>query len=450
MAFCKTPQHYLPWFFEKYLPYQLSDDGDDSEDEVPQHTRREVRPSAKAAQQSNEQKEAAARKATKTAKVAQKQQQQELESGEEPEPTPLPDTVFQNHESRRITVLVTLMATSHRLTYILTSGPSRTGAVVVTAASPSSSSQLNVIHPSRSNSFHLQPQPPLLPRCNPFYFWPHPPSAPASGSKRARSPAEDLRPSQAQKLNDHQGCARAKDYDSMTQEIVSTAVTYFRCLLATEDAFPDHTSETHLLTLAWTMARQEHKLAMDMTPDIAKLITSRTSQMRGELKTKVSALVELTFGFESGQNKCNVRKNRQLVEDLKEGMGEGATHPEMFGPILCKPMLALVWTAIECGIDEWATGIKADVPFTSADYRSVYIDHTKAMTDFEMCSAPHDILGNILTCLHNIGHFHSGAQPLVATAPATSLSTSAIDAAIREYDEDEETVTEGELGEDSE
>ncbi|KAJ7728306.1 hypothetical protein B0H14DRAFT_541095 [Mycena olivaceomarginata] len=245
------------------------------------------------------------------------------------------------------------------------------------------------------------------------------PSSPASGSKRARSPAEDLRPSQAQKLNDHQGRARAKDYDSMTQEIVSTAVTYFRCLLATEDAFPDHTSETHLLTLAWTMARQEHKLAMDMTPDIAKLITSRTSQMRGELKTKVRALVELTFGFESGQNKRNVRKNRQLAEDLKEGMGyayktspskadsrkglykapliqkslnvmwfanrrsEGATHPEMFGPILRKPTLALVLTAIECGIDEWATGIKADVPFTSADYRSVYIDHIKAMSDFE-------------------------------------------------------------------
>ncbi|KAJ7787795.1 hypothetical protein B0H14DRAFT_2629001 [Mycena olivaceomarginata] len=281
------------------------------------------------------------------------------------------------------------------------------------------------------------------------------PSSPASGSKRAHSPAEDLCPSQAQKLNDHQGRARAKDYDSMTQEIVSMAVTYFRCLLATEDTFPDHTSETHLLTLTWTMARQEHKLAMDMTLDIAKLITSRTSQMRGELKTKVRVLVKLTFSFESDQNKCNVRKNHQLAEDLKEGMGyayktspskadsrkglykapliqkslnvmwfancrsEGATYPEMFGPILHKPTLALVLTAIECGIDEWATGIKADVPFTSADYRSVYIDHIKAMTDFETRSAPRDILGNILTRLHNIGRFHSGAQPLIATAPAT-------------------------------
>lgn len=43
--------------------------------------------------------------------------------------------------------------------------------------------------------------------------------------------------------------------------------------------------------------------------------------MRGELKTKVRSLVELVFGFESGQNKKNIRKNRQLAEDLKEGFG---------------------------------------------------------------------------------------------------------------------------------
>ncbi|KAF8201297.1 hypothetical protein K438DRAFT_1582366, partial [Mycena galopus ATCC 62051] len=233
--------------------------------------------------------------------------------------------------------------------------------------------------------------------------------------------------------------ARAKDFDSITQELVSTAVMYFSCLVATEDAFPDHTSETHLLTLAWAMARDEHKIVMDMTPDIAKIITSRTSQLRGELKTKVRGLVELTFGFQTGQNKKDVRKNWQLAEDLKDDMGyayeknpskpegckglykaniiqqstnlmwfsnrraEGATHPEIFGPALPKPTLALMLTAVECGIDEWATGIKTDVPFTAADYRSIYLDHIKSLTDFEKRSAPRDILGNILTCLHNIG-----------------------------------------------
>ncbi|KAJ6510912.1 hypothetical protein C8R45DRAFT_814744, partial [Mycena sanguinolenta] len=305
-----------------------------------------------------------------------------------------------------------------------------------------------------------------------------------------------------QKLNDHQGRARAKDYDSTTQEVVSTAATYFRCLVATKNGFPEHVSETDLLATAWTMTRDELKIAMDLTPDLAKLITSRTSQMRGEIKTKVRGLVELTFGFRSGQNKKDVRKNRQLAEDLKEGMGyaykvsinyfadllliillqsnlsradsrkglykaeiiqkltnlvwfpnrrgEGAMHPEMFGPALPKPALALVLTAIECGIDEWGTGIKTDVPFTSAEYRGIYLQHLKALDDFEKAAGARDILGNIRIRLHNIGRFHSGAQPLVAMAPATSLSAAAIAAAIREYDEDSETETEGEFGDHSE
>ncbi|KAF8193587.1 hypothetical protein K438DRAFT_1828910 [Mycena galopus ATCC 62051] len=309
------------------------------------------------------------------------------------------------------------------------------------------------------------------------------PLSPAPGSKRARSPAEDFRQTQAQKINDHQGRARAKDYDSTTQEIVATAVMYFRCLLATVDGFPDHASETHLLNLAWAMARDEHKIEMDLTPDIAKLITSQMSQMRGEVKSEVRGLIELTFGFASGQNKKNIRKNHQLAEDLKEDMGyayevnpsksqgrkglykagiiqkttnlmwfgnrraEGAMNPEMFGPALPKPTLALVLTAIECGIDEWATGIKTDVPFTSADYRTTYTDHIASLTAFEKRSAPRDILGNILTRLHNVGRFHSGSQPLVA-ARTISLSTSAIDAAIKEYDENSETETEGEFGDD--
>ncbi|KAJ7112493.1 hypothetical protein C8R44DRAFT_564975, partial [Mycena epipterygia] len=214
------------------------------------------------------------------------------------------------------------------------------------------------------------------------------------------------------------GRARAKDYDDTTQELVSITNTWFRCLLATRDGFPDHTKEAELLKLAWSKACEELQVSMQITPDIAKLVTRRGSQMRGELKTKMRSLTELVFGFESGQNKKNVQKNRQLAEDLKDGLGfcykefpavaakrkglykapiiqksanlmwfnnrrdEGATHPELFGPALPKPAFALILSAIECSIDEWATGIKTDVPFTAADYRSVYQEHLTCLADF--------------------------------------------------------------------
>ncbi|KAJ6456820.1 hypothetical protein C8R47DRAFT_996109, partial [Mycena vitilis] len=258
--------------------------------------------------------------------------------------------------------------------------------------------------------------------------------------KRDRSSDDDdIRVVQAQKINNHQGRPRAKDFDDLTQELVSITNTWFRCLLATRDAFPEHTPEQQMLRQSWSWACQELGVHMSMTPDIAKLITRRGSQMRGELKTKTRPLTELVFGFESGQNKKNVRKNRKLAEDLKEGLGycyetspadadgrkglykakiiqksinamwfnnkhdEGATHAELFGPALPKPAFALILTAIECTIDEWATGIKTEVQFSAADYRSVYQDHLKCLDDFEKHTAPRDILGNILTRAHNIG-----------------------------------------------
>ncbi|KAJ6486357.1 hypothetical protein DFH09DRAFT_1106095, partial [Mycena vulgaris] len=147
-----------------------------------------------------------------------------------------------------------------------------------------------------------------------------PSHSPVAGDKRARSPAhDDIRAAQAQKIHDHQGRVRARDYDDTTQELIGITNTWYRCLLAARDAYPDVASETEMVTLAWSKGCEELKVSMRITPDIAKLITRRGPQMRGELKTKVRGLVELVFGFESGQNKKNIRKNRQLAEDLKEG-----------------------------------------------------------------------------------------------------------------------------------
>lgn len=50
-------------------------------------------------------------------------------------------------------------------------------------------------------------------------------------------------------------------------------------------------------------------------------ITNRGSHVRGELKTKLRPLVEVGYGFESGENKKIISRNRQLYEDLKEGNG---------------------------------------------------------------------------------------------------------------------------------
>ncbi|KAJ7690981.1 hypothetical protein B0H17DRAFT_1063845 [Mycena rosella] len=303
--------------------------------------------------------------------------------------------------------------------------------------------------------------------------------SPTAGDKRPRSPGdEDMRPAQAQKSSSSGGRPKAKDYDDVTQELIALAIKIYCCLLSTKHAFPDHMMELEFLRTAWKRACEQLNVAMDLTPTISKLITNRGSHFRGELKTKVKPLVELMYNFKSGQNKKTIGGNRQRGEDLKSNLtftfkditerkgiyrhpifqkavnamwfanrrDEGPSFPEDFSPFP-KEGLAIVLTAIENSIDEWATGIRTDLPFTTTDYRSVYESHIQALQKFEDQTQPHKILDNILVRLHNIGRFHSGAQPIVA-GNTSVLRKADLDATIKEYVDDDLTESEGEQGDD--
>ncbi|KAJ7445476.1 hypothetical protein FB451DRAFT_1189156 [Mycena latifolia] len=504
------------------LTYQLTTPAaseSEEEDEHPIRAARVRRLSEKEAQRLADKEEAAARKVSRATTAAKKQRRWEVGD----EPVPLPDTVFTSRElepqtkktktlqqrnarvpatQARAAAADTARGRTHEpiqdLHHISINGHVFPAHVQLDLRASSSGTH------AKPSDVDARPRRRRAEERRPRSESRSPSRSPAVGDKRACSPTadDDTRTTQAQKINDHEGRPRAKDYDDMTRELIAIASTWYRCLLAAREAFPDVPTRTTMVNMAWGKASEELKVVMPITPDIAKLITRRGSQMRGELKTKVRGLVELVFGFESGQNQKIVRKNRQLAEDLKEGMGycykefpaiaaqrrgmykakiiqrssnlmwfnnrrdEGAMHPELFGPVFPKPAFALVLTAIECSVDEWATGIKTDVAFTSADYRSVYLEHLKCLDEFEKHTAPRGILTNILTRMHNLGRqvlvtfplllcahhflrFHSGAQP-IAPIKKASLSKAVLDAAIREYDEDDNTETDGEDGEHSE
>ncbi|KAJ7062181.1 hypothetical protein C8F01DRAFT_126258 [Mycena amicta] len=291
--------------------------------------------------------------------------------------------------------------------------------------------------------------------------------SPVAGDKRQRSSDDTIddlvHVAQAPKVNaQHRGLTRARDFDDSTQELISATCAIYRCLLTTKSGFPDSTQDLILVQDAWKMACSTLGVSMRLSTVLAKLIGKRGSQLRGELKTKTRALVELFFHFQSGQNTQTTRRNRQLAEDLKSDMGyahykfspdaskrkgryrariiqkivnvmwfnnrrdEGATHPELFGPMFPKPAFALVLTVIECCIDEWLSGVRTDVPFTAAEYASVYRGHLTSLEEFEKRTAPHPILEKILMRIHTDARFHSGAQPIAHAETASSLSQVAI------------------------
>ncbi|KAJ6579887.1 hypothetical protein B0H10DRAFT_2235523 [Mycena sp. CBHHK59/15] len=288
------------------------------------------------------------------------------------------------------------------------------------------------------------------------------PPSPSAGDKRARSPddSDDLRTVQAQRTTSSTGRPKAKDFDETTRELIALAIILYRCYISSKYAFPDHAKELEFLAKAWAKACRQLNISMELTPTISKL-----------------ELVDIIYGFKSGQNKKTITYNRQLAESLKENLtftfknpeartgiyktpliqravnamwfanrrDEGPSFPEFFNPIT-KPGVAIVLTVAENLIDERLTGIRTDIPFTTNDYRSVYDSHLQALEEFEEQTHPHKIWKiSASACTILAGAFHSGAQPITA-AKKSVLEKKDVAAAIREYEEDSETETEGEQG----
>ncbi|KAJ6467137.1 hypothetical protein C8R47DRAFT_814645 [Mycena vitilis] len=247
------------------------------------------------------------------------------------------------------------------------------------------------------------------------------------------------------------------------REYAVLAMDFFRCYLSTEQAFPDTATENDMVRRAWHEACAEMGEGATLTPPVAKLISSRGSQLRGELKTKIKPLVDIMYGFKSGQNKKTITSNRKLAEDLKDNSrfafknaemqtglykhpiiqstvnamwfanrrDEGPRHPELF---VRARSVALVLAGVENHIDERLTGVRTDIPFTANDYRSVYEAHVKSLEEIAAHTEKYQVLDRILKRLHSVARFHSGVQPL--NTPSTStFSKQVLDAALKEYEE---------------
>jgi hypothetical protein len=155
-------------------------------------------------------------------------------------------------------------------------------------------------------------------------------------SSESESDDEDSH-AKAQKISNKAGRPRAADYNDLAKELILQAATVYRCLLSTEDAFPELVQESEMVKAAWEQVNQETGLVpLRMTPDIAKIVSdyrllgailikiqikARGSQARGEIKEKTKPLVEGLFGFDSGHGRKSIAANRKLAEELKRERG---------------------------------------------------------------------------------------------------------------------------------
>ncbi|KAG2029794.1 hypothetical protein BDR03DRAFT_829253, partial [Suillus americanus] len=61
------------------------------------------------------------------------------------------------------------------------------------------------------------------------------------------------------------------------------------------------------------------ELTIQLTPSLVKMMTKRTSHVRGELQTKMHGLTASFFGFRASRSTLTIMQNRDLAESLKEG-----------------------------------------------------------------------------------------------------------------------------------
>ena len=78
----------------------------------------------------------------------------------------------------------------------------------------------------------------------------------------------------AQKINETSRRPKARDYDDVAKEVILKAATIYRCLLSTENGFPELVAETALVKLAWENANKDSGMpSLALTPDIAKIVS---------------------------------------------------------------------------------------------------------------------------------------------------------------------------------
>ncbi|KAG2134613.1 hypothetical protein BD769DRAFT_1385682 [Suillus cothurnatus] len=238
-------------------------------------------------------------------------------------------------------------------------------------------------------------------------------------------------------LNGARQRLKAGDFDDDTKHVLTTATSIYRCLIVTRTPFPESLIvETKVAKHAWRDASDVTGFTVQLTPSLVKMMTKRTSHVRGELKTKMRGLTASFFGFRASRSTVAIQANRDLAEALKEGtsfafkdwetksgiyksdliqsginymwfancVDEGIVYASYFDPLSVK-MIALVLAVIECCIDEWLTGVREDIKFTSVTYSPVYMLHLESLRRFEDRTAPYKLLRRITDNLLDVARF---------------------------------------------
>lgn len=178
------------------------------------------------------------------------------------------------------------------------------------------------------------------------------------------------------------------------------------------DTYPDAMQEIRWAKRAWKAGCEELEARILSNSEIIKLITSRGSHFRGQVKTKVSHHFKGMYGFVASTDRNIIEKNVTLSRDLKKKFAftyaerlpsgnkglyqhpilqevvneqwfsnkkdDGIKFSEVYKPFP-KVAFALILTAVECCIDEWTDGTRSNVQFMQEAYEDIFHEHLEEL-----------------------------------------------------------------------
>ncbi|KAF5309284.1 hypothetical protein D9611_014658 [Ephemerocybe angulata] len=252
---------------------------------------------------------------------------------------------------------------------------------------------------------------------------------------------------------------RLCDFTGPTRVVLNDTIDLFRVFCVTKDPFPEVTGrQLRLAVDSWAKAAERRGIQIAYPHEASSLVTHRTSQIRGRIKSLARPIVQYTYNV-SGPSETSTRdkielllkdnsflysdtigqKNIYLHPAIQEILNKawftskkdlGPSSPEFADEErgIPLPTIAFIITIIQGSLDEWQSGTHRHVDFSAAGYYGKYLQNLDNLQQFELKTKEEQILPRLRRHLLRTARRHAGAGEVIYNTDSP-LSNSVVESA---------------------
>ncbi|THH04336.1 hypothetical protein EW145_g5597 [Phellinidium pouzarii] len=227
-----------------------------------------------------------------------------------------------------------------------------------------------------------------------------------------------------------------KDYKGDDHKLLVRTEVHYCAMICTIDAFPTKRLIDEFTDNAWTKAVSELGINHPITDDMRKVIQSRASQVRGEIKGNAASLIVANFFVGVRKNGIQERvamllNSLTFVFKDPETRSEPFQHPifqdllnkQWFNKpngdgIICKsyytkphvpiPTLALMLTMVQSSLEEYNTGNYTQISFSRLAYKLKYRQNLVSINAFATQVKANNYVPQVLKRMTKAAFEHAG------------------------------------------